>query len=76
MTKQERHESSIVRFETTVSMKWWVPAYLNTHRLLAMIFNTEPDQQKVGEFIVKYGTAIKTKAVISQNSAKHPHSGA
>ncbi|MDE9535631.1 hypothetical protein [Xenorhabdus bovienii] len=70
MTQQQ--ESTIVRFEAAISMKWWVPAYLNTLRLLALTFNTEPEHQKVGEFIVKYGTAIKTKAVILQNSAKHP----
>ncbi|MBC8947063.1 MULTISPECIES: hypothetical protein [Xenorhabdus] len=62
MTKQQ-HESTPTSFETAVSMKWWVPAYLNTLSLLALTFNTEPDRQKVGEFIVKHGTVIKTKTV-------------
>ncbi|MBD2826713.1 hypothetical protein [Xenorhabdus szentirmaii] len=62
MTKQNK--STPVRFETAISMKWWVPAYLNALQLLAITFNTEPDSQKVSEFIVKYGATIKTKTVI------------
>ncbi|MDX7985995.1 hypothetical protein FE392_01405 [Xenorhabdus sp. 12] len=69
-------KTGTISVQISAYVKWWVPAYFNTLRLFAMTFNTEPDRQKVGEFIAKYGTAVKTKVVILQNPPKHPQTGA
>ncbi len=39
--------------------KWWMPVYLKTLTLLCLIMRCEPDYQKVGALIGRYGISMK-----------------
>ena len=44
-----------------LKFKWWVSVYLRTLTLFCVMMRCEPDYQKVGNFIVKYGINQKLK---------------
>lgn len=44
-----------------ISVRWWVPAYLAILSFIADCMGTEPDSDKVGQFIVRHG--IKTRVM-------------
>lgn len=44
-----------------IKSRWWVPVYLRTLTVFCLMMRCEPDYQKVGNFIVKYGISQKLK---------------
>lgn len=44
-----------------IKSRWWLPVYIRTLTLLCLMMRCEPDYQKVGNFIVKYGISQKLK---------------
>ncbi|EOD8860412.1 hypothetical protein ACJ5WV_003633 [Enterobacter hormaechei] len=50
------------RLSVEIKSRWWAPVYLRTLTLFCMMMRCEPDYQKVGNFIVKYGISQKVKA--------------
>lgn len=42
----------------TVSFRWWVFPYLNTLVLFALTFGVEPNLEKVGRFVCRYGMKV------------------
>lgn len=44
-----------------IKSRWWLPVYIKTMTLLCLMMRCEPDYQKVGNFIVKYGISQKLK---------------
>ena len=49
------------RLSVEIKSRWWVPVYLKTLKLFCLMMRCEPDYQKVGNFIVKYGISQKLK---------------
>lgn len=49
------------RLSVEIKSRWWVPAYLRTLTLFCLMMQCQPDYQKVGNFIVKYGISQKLK---------------
>ena len=49
------------RLSVEIKSRWWVPVYLRTLTLFCLMMRSEPDNQKVGNFIVKYGISQKLK---------------
>lgn len=43
----------------TISVRWWVPIYLRTLAFVAVTFATEPDLEKVGSFVMRYGLRVE-----------------
>ncbi|EAN3488445.1 hypothetical protein EFJ13_12625 [Salmonella enterica] len=49
------------RLSVEIKSRWWLPVYIKTLTLLCLMMRCEPDYQKVGNFIVKYGISQKLK---------------
>ncbi|AJB61654.1 hypothetical protein SS08_15565 [Enterobacter hormaechei subsp. steigerwaltii] len=49
------------RLSVEIKSRWWLPVYIRTLTLLCLMMRCEPDYQKVGNFIVKYGISQKLK---------------
>lgn len=49
------------RLSVEIKSRWWLPVYIKTLTLLCLMMRCEPDCQKVGNFIVKYGISQKLK---------------
>ncbi|HAS1551023.1 Uncharacterised protein [Enterobacter hormaechei] len=49
------------RLSVEIKSRWWLPVYIKTMTLLCLMMRCEPDYQKVGNFIVKYGISQKLK---------------
>ncbi len=49
------------RLSVEIKSRWWLPVYIKTLTLLCLMMRCEPDYQKVGNFIVKYGSSQKLK---------------
>lgn len=49
------------RLSVEIKSRWWLPVYIRTLTLLCLMMRCEPDYQKVGNFIVKYGISQKSK---------------
>lgn len=49
------------RLSVEIKSRWWLPVYIKTLTLLCLMMRCEPDYQKVGNFIVKYGISHKLK---------------
>lgn len=49
------------RLSVEIKSRWWLPVYIKTLALLCLMMRCEPDYQKVGNFIVKYGISQKLK---------------
>ncbi|KAA0866528.1 hypothetical protein EKN87_01715 [Enterobacter hormaechei] len=49
------------RLSVEIKSRWWLPVYIKTMALLCLMMRCEPDYQKVGNFIVKYGISQKLK---------------
>lgn len=49
------------RLSVEIKSRWWLPVYIKTLTLLCLMMRCEPDYQKVGNFIVKYGITQKLK---------------
>lgn len=41
-----------------VKPRWWLPIYINTLAFLCAVMRAEPDTEKVGKFIARYGLKI------------------
>lgn len=52
---------AMCRLSVEIKSRWWVPVYLRTLTVLCLMMRCEPDYQKVGDFIVKYGISQKLK---------------
>ncbi len=50
-----------IRLSVEIKSRWWLPVYIKTLALLCLMMRCEPDYQKVGNFIVKYGISQKLK---------------
>mgnify|MGYP006886379158 FL=1 len=44
-----------------IKSRWWVPVYLRALTVFCLMMRCEPDYQKVGNFLVKYGISQKLK---------------
>lgn len=44
-----------------IKSRWWLRVYIKTLTMLCLMMRCEPDYQKVGNFIVKYGISHKLK---------------
>ena len=53
---------AMIRLSVEIKSRWWVSVYLRTLTLFCLMMRCEPDYQKVGDFIVKYGISQKVKA--------------
>lgn len=49
------------RLSVEIKSRWWLPVYTKTLTLLCLMMRCDPDYQKVGNFIVKYGISQKLK---------------
>ncbi|KZQ93954.1 hypothetical protein A3N55_08520 [Enterobacter hormaechei subsp. steigerwaltii] len=49
------------RLSVEIKSRWWLPVYIKTLTLLCLMMRCDPDYQKVGNFIVKYGISQKLK---------------
>ena len=49
------------RLSVEIKSRWWLPVYIKTLTMLCLMMRCEPDYQKVGNFIVKYGISQKLK---------------
>ena len=49
------------RLSVEIKSRWWLPVYIKTLTLFCLMMRCEPDYQKVGNFIVKYGISQKLK---------------
>lgn len=49
------------RLSVEIKSGWWVPVYIKMLTLFCLMMRCEPDYQKVGNFIVKYGINHKLK---------------
>ena len=49
------------RLSVEIKSRWWLPVYIKTLTLLCLMMRCEPDYQKMGNFIVKYGISQKLK---------------
>ncbi|AOP82326.1 hypothetical protein BFV66_16200 [Enterobacter hormaechei subsp. oharae] len=49
------------RLSVEIKSRWWLPVYIKTLTLLCLMMRCEPDYQKVGNFIVKYGISQNVK---------------
>lgn len=49
------------RLSVEIKIRWWLPVYIKTLTMLCLMMRCEPDYQKVGNFIVKYGISQKLK---------------
>lgn len=49
------------RLSVEIKRRWWVPVYLRTLTVFCLMMHCEPDYQKVGNFIVKYGISQKLR---------------
>lgn len=49
------------RLSVEIKSRWWLPVYIKTLIMLCLMMRCEPDYQKVGNFIVKYGISQKLK---------------
>jgi len=49
----------IVILSVEVKSRWWLPVYIKTLKLFCMMFQCEPDYEKVTAFIVKRGISQK-----------------
>ena len=49
------------RLSVEIKSRWWVPFYLRTLTVFCLMMRCEPDYQKVGNFLVKYGISQKLK---------------
>ena len=45
-----------------VKRRWWLLFYVKTLTLFCLMFQCEPDYEKISAFIVKYGIGQKVKA--------------
>ena len=50
------------RLSVEIKSRRWLPVYIKTLTLFCLMMRCEPDCQKVGNFIVKYGISQKVKA--------------
>lgn len=50
------------KLSVEIKSRWWLPVYIKTLTMLCLMMRCEPDYQKVGDFIVKYGISQKVKA--------------
>ena len=50
------------RLSVEIKSRWWLPVYIRTLTLFCMMMRREPDYQKVGDFIVKYGISQRVKS--------------
>lgn len=49
------------RLSVEIKSRWWLPVYIKTLTMLCLMMRCEPNYQKVGNFIVKYGISQKLK---------------
>lgn len=49
------------RLSVEIKSRWWLPVYIKTLTMLCLMMRLEPNYQKVGNFIVKYGISQKLK---------------
>ncbi|HAS1290074.1 hypothetical protein CS900_18840 [Enterobacter hormaechei] len=49
------------RLSVEIKGRWWLPVYIKTLTMFCLMMRCEPDYQKVGNFIVKYGISQKLK---------------
>lgn len=49
------------RLSVEIKSRWWLPVYIKTLTLFCLMMRCEPDYQKVGNFIVKYGISQNVK---------------
>lgn len=52
---------AMCRLSVEIKSRWLVPVYIKTLTMLCLMMRCEPDYQKVGNFIVKYGISQKLK---------------
>ncbi|CAH3686607.1 hypothetical protein AI2762V1_2208 [Enterobacter cloacae] len=52
---------AMCRLSVEIKSRWWVTVYIKTLTMLCLMMRCEPDYQKVGNFIVKYGISQKLK---------------
>ncbi|BBS32465.1 hypothetical protein WP5S18C02_26710 [Enterobacter cloacae] len=50
------------RLSVEIKSRWWLPVYIRMLTLFCMMMRCEPDYQKVGDFIVKYGISQRVKS--------------
>jgi hypothetical protein len=42
-------------------LRWWVGPYLETAKAFCLLFGTEPDIERIAEFICKHGIVFEVK---------------
>lgn len=58
-------KAGTLQLQISVKTKWWVNPYMSTLKLFCLTLGIEPDYDKVGEFIAKYGFIVN-KAIKCQ----------
>lgn len=48
-------KTGTLELQISVKFKWWVNPYISTLKLFCLTLGIEPNYDKVGEFIGKYG---------------------
>lgn len=45
----------------TISVRWWVEPYVATLVLVAWLFGTEPDEEKLARLITRHGFRLERR---------------
>ncbi|EOF5040197.1 hypothetical protein ACK1M2_001715 [Providencia rettgeri] len=59
-------ETGTLTVNISMKKKWWVSPYLSALKLFCLTLRIEPNYQRVGDFIAKYGlvTTIESQRTI------------
>lgn len=62
-------KTGTLELQISVKFKWWVNPYISTLKLFCLTLGIEPNYDKVGEFIAKYGFVVN-KAIKCQKNTQ------